>query len=139
AVTTQTFHFCSTLQTWPLGTGVYAVRPHRQRSGTANELLSQAFAVGLSEIDMAHCSKAAWMAVISFTIEEGMFTPPGVVDDLPRNSDATWPGFRVNATHRIDADKLFHAKTMQGPHIGAVIDAMRWNLVVTSMARQKRD
>ena len=67
----------------------------------------------------------------------GAFAAPGIVDQLVRHHQVARQERFADAAHGRNADDAFNARTLEGPDVGSVGNAMRGVLMMHAVAAQE--
>ena len=129
----KTSDFSHRFKTWALGGRINAVAAvgATLASQRVNQLLTQRFGVGITEVDMSH--------VLQIVCEIGMFATAGVVDQLMRHTKMPRAHRHVDTAHRIHCQNRFGARLLQCPQVRAIVHLMGWQAMRMAVTRQKQD
>lgn len=72
-------------------------------------------------------------------VEVGLGAGLGAVDELVGDQEGAGAVLGAQSADRARAEDLAYAERAQGPQVGAVVDAVRWEVVATAVPGQEGD
>ena len=128
-VSLQTIDLGSSLKPRPLG---HAINPF---SDDIDACVERCICQDFTQLSTKWSSEVNMGYLSIFTIKKCLLPAPAVIDELIRDNHRQR---RLrDATYSSKTDNLLHAQLFHCPDIGAIVDAVRRDIVATAMARQK--